>query len=81
MVLAFAGDSTITSRPRPGPETAALGLVFVDDFEDFAAARRGFVDADSGMMDQGLRARRVLAKRERGVDECGGTGAANGAER
>jgi len=26
-------------------------LVFVDDFEDFAAARRGFADGDSGMMD------------------------------
>ena len=26
-------------------------LVFVDEFEDFAAARRGLADGDSGMMD------------------------------
>jgi hypothetical protein len=51
MVLAFAGDSTITSRPRPGPDVATFDLVFVDEFEDFAAARRGLADRDSGMMD------------------------------
>jgi hypothetical protein len=41
----------MTKRPRPGPDAATFGLVFVDDFEDFAAARRGFADGDSGMMD------------------------------
>jgi hypothetical protein len=54
MVLAFAGDSTITSRPRPGPGAAAFDfafdLGFGDEFEDFAAARRGFAGGDSGMM-------------------------------
>jgi len=50
MVLAFAGDSTITNRPRPGPEAATFDLALVDEFEDFAAVRRGFADGDSGMM-------------------------------
>jgi hypothetical protein len=54
MVLAFAGDSTITSRPRPGPGAATFDVVFDlgfgDGFEDFPAARRGFADGDSGMM-------------------------------
>jgi hypothetical protein len=51
MVLAFAGDSTITSRPRPGPEAAIFDLVFGDEFAGFAAARRGLAGADLGMMD------------------------------
>jgi hypothetical protein len=53
MVLAFAGDSTITSRPRPGPGAATFDFVFdlgFDEFVDFAAARRGFADGKSGMM-------------------------------
>jgi hypothetical protein len=54
IVLAFAGDSTITSRPRPGPGAETFALVFdfgfADEFADFAAARRGFADGDSGMM-------------------------------
>jgi hypothetical protein len=40
----------MTSRPRPGPGAVAFDLLFEDDFEDFAAARRGFADGDSGMM-------------------------------
>jgi hypothetical protein len=51
MVLAFAGDSTITSRPRPGPGAATFDLVFVEEFADFAAARLGLADGDLGMMD------------------------------
>jgi len=54
MVLAFAGDSTITSRPRPGPGEATFDFVFDlgfgDEFEVFAAALRGFADGDSSMM-------------------------------
>jgi hypothetical protein len=40
----------MTSRPRPGPGAATFDLVFADDFVDFAAARRGLADGDSGMM-------------------------------
>jgi hypothetical protein len=50
MVLAFAGDSTITSRPRPGPGAATFDLDVVDDFLDLTAARRGLADGDLGMM-------------------------------
>jgi hypothetical protein len=50
MVLAFAGDSTITNRPRPGPGVAAFDLVFVVEFEGFAAARRDLAGSNSGMM-------------------------------
>jgi len=55
-------------------------LVFVDEFEDFAALRRGLANAESGMMSEDLRARRVLAKRERDTVERNGRAAANGAE-
>jgi hypothetical protein len=50
MVLAFAGDSTMTSRPRPGPGAGVFALDFVDRVEDFPAARRGLADDDSGIV-------------------------------
>jgi hypothetical protein len=40
----------MTNRPRPGPGAETFDLDFVERFDDFAAARRGLGDGDSGMM-------------------------------
>jgi hypothetical protein len=50
MVLALAGDSTMTNRPRPGLGAADFEVVFLERLEGFAAARRGLADGDSGIV-------------------------------
>ena len=80
MVLALAGDSTMTSRPRPATGAPGLDLAFVDLLVDFPAARRGLADGDSGIVLKGLRMRRVMAKRDRGASDGDRAAAANGAE-
>ncbi len=70
---AFAGDSTITSLPLPGPAArvvdrvdfafVVLGFVVVLDV-DFVAARRGLVADDSVIVWLDLHVERALALRE-----------------
>ena len=46
----FGWDSTMTSRPRPGPDAAPFDLVLVDGFDDLRRGTPGLADGDSGMM-------------------------------
>ena len=65
MVRAFAGDSTMTRRPRPPGEVPRVAAALVAERERFVAARRGVADVFRGIALQGLHAMRVLELRVR----------------
>jgi hypothetical protein len=65
MVLAFAGDSTMTSRPRPAVDVRGAVAVRFVLLAVFVAARRGVADVCSGI------ARLVLHVVRAVVVKCG----------
>ncbi len=80
IVRAFAGDSTMTRRPRPPLGAARDFPLVVDRFGAFPAARRGLAFVSSGIVFKVLRAMLVMKKRERNKPLDGGDIAGNGAE-
>lgn len=65
MVRAFAGDSTMTSLPRPAPDVERDLLEVVVRLAALPAARRGLALVASGIVIEGLHAERVVSKLER----------------
>ena len=81
MVRAFAGDSTMTRRPRPAEAAAGPFVLEAAELGRLVVARRGLADESRGIVLQGLHAMRAGSTRER-IDRRRHEGrGASGAER